>query len=70
MPRLGLETDILDRSFNLGYFTWVEQQGVSIEEFTARRDQRFWRDLRLRLQLWDEMIVEFNRQAAVSMPTA
>ena len=26
------------RVFNLGYFTWVEQQGVSVEEFTARRD--------------------------------
>ena len=27
-----------ERIFNLGYFTWVEQQGVSIEEFEARRD--------------------------------
>ncbi len=52
------------RIFNLGYFTWVEQQGVSFGEFVARRDQRFWRDLQSRLPLWDEMIAEFNREAA------
>ena len=27
-----------ERIFNLGYYTWVEQQGVSIEDFEARRD--------------------------------
>lgn len=26
-----------DRIFNLEYYTWVEQQGVSLEDFTARR---------------------------------
>ena len=28
-----------ERIFNLGYFTWVEQQGVSLDEFEARRHQ-------------------------------
>ena len=39
-----LETTLADREriFNLGYFTWVEQQGVSLADFQARRDQRFW----------------------------
>jgi len=32
-----------NRIFNLGYYTWVEQQGVSLEEFEVRRDQSFWR---------------------------
>ena len=50
------------RIFNLGYFTWVEQQGVSIEDFNARRDQSFWRGLREMLPVWDEMIAAFNRQ--------
>ncbi|HEX7603820.1 MAG TPA: hypothetical protein VF316_19515 [Polyangiaceae bacterium] len=50
------------RIFNLGYFTWVEQQGVSLEEFNARRDQSFWRKLREMLPVWDEMIADFNRQ--------
>ena len=49
-----------DRIFNLGYFTWVEQQGVSIEEFVARREQSFWEKLRCKLPKWDEMIKEFN----------
>jgi cysteine synthase len=52
------------RIFNLGYFTWVEQQGLPLADFVARRDQGFWRGLRSRLPLWDEMIVEFNRRAA------
>jgi cysteine synthase len=49
------------RIFNLGYFTWVEQQGVSLAEFEARRDQSFWRDLRPLLGAWDEMISAMNR---------
>src|SRR6266545_2994458 len=31
------------RIFNLGYYTWVEQQGVAIDDFDRRKDQRFWR---------------------------
>lgn len=50
------------RIFNLGYFTWVEQQGVELHEFEARRDQAFWRKLRDNLPIWDERIVDFNRQ--------
>ncbi|MBM3471513.1 MAG: pyridoxal-phosphate dependent enzyme [Armatimonadetes bacterium] len=49
-----------DRVFNLGYFTWVEQQGVSLEEFEARRDQRFWTEMRSIIPAWDAMIEEFN----------
>ncbi|MDH3404330.1 MAG: pyridoxal-5'-phosphate-dependent protein subunit beta [Acidobacteriota bacterium] len=53
-----------ERIFNLGYFTWVEQQGVSLEDFVARRDQAFWRGLHPLLATWDGMIEEFNRRAA------
>ncbi|MFO0758177.1 MAG: hypothetical protein U0359_16900 [Byssovorax sp.] len=49
------------RIFNLGYFTWVEQQGVSLEDFEARRQPSFWRGLREALPLWDERIAEMNR---------
>jgi cysteine synthase len=48
------------RIFNLGYFTWVEQQGTAFEDFVARRDQRFWDGMRHFVDEWDEMIVEFN----------
>jgi cysteine synthase len=53
------------RIFNLGYFTWVEQRGVSLEEFDQRADQRFWKGLRDVLPAWDEMIEEFNARTGV-----
>ena len=31
-----------ERIFNLGYYTWVEQQGIKIEDFEIRRHQSFW----------------------------
>ncbi|MDR1709903.1 MAG: pyridoxal-phosphate dependent enzyme [Candidatus Accumulibacter sp.] len=48
------------RVFNLGYFTWVEQQGVSVEEFKARERQSFWDGLLDLVPAWDAMIAEFN----------
>ena len=30
------------RIFNLGYFTWVEQQGIALADFDRRREQGFW----------------------------
>ncbi|MGH2555814.1 MAG: pyridoxal-phosphate dependent enzyme [Actinomycetota bacterium] len=70
---LGATTDHLieltladrERIFNLAYFTWVEQQGVGIEEFTARKDQQFWKDLRDVVPAWDQMIEEFNARTGV-----
>ena len=53
-----------NRIFNLGYYTWVEQQGTPFELFEGRRSQDFWRGLRRFLPVWDDMIDEFN--AAVS----
>ncbi len=35
-----------ERIFNLGYFTWVEQQGFTARRVRRRRDQSFWRGLR------------------------
>ena len=55
-----------DRIFNLGYFTWVEQQGTPIADFEARRSQDWWRDLRSLIPAWDEMIDEFNATTGVS----
>jgi hypothetical protein len=55
------------RIFNLGYYTWVEQQGTPFELFEQRRSQAFWRGLRRYLGVWDDMIVEFN--ARVGSPS-
>ena len=53
-----------NRIFNLGYYTWVEQQGTPFELFEARRDQSFWKGLRRYLPIWDEMINDFNARVA------
>jgi hypothetical protein len=55
-----------ERIFNLGYYTWVEQQGVALEAFEARRSPQFWRRLHETIPALDEMIVEFNRHVGVA----
>lgn len=56
------------RVFNLGYYTWVEQQGVSLEDFDARADQQFWRDMREVVPIWDELIEDFNGRTGMDAP--
>ncbi|MDH3688375.1 MAG: pyridoxal-phosphate dependent enzyme [Gammaproteobacteria bacterium] len=55
------------RIFNLGYYTWVEQQGVDFDTFEARRDQSWWDALRPFTAHWDEMITSFNERTGVSV---
>ena len=71
---LGAATDHLieltrldrERMFNLGYYTWVEQQGVSLADFDARRDQTFWNGLLDQAAEWDMRIDEVNRLTGLS----
>jgi hypothetical protein len=70
---LGATTDHLreltheerERIFNLGYYTWVEQQGISLEDFQARRDPAFWTRIHESANAWDEQIGEFNARTGV-----
>jgi cysteine synthase len=65
---LGASTDHMiemtridrERMFNLGYYTWVEQQGTSVGDFDRRRDQGFWDGLMDLVPIWDGMIDQFN----------
>jgi cysteine synthase len=65
---LGTSTDHMieldrpgrERIFNLGYYTWVEQQGVSLEDFDKRRDQTYWDGMMDLVDVWDGMIDAFN----------
>ena len=65
---LGAATDNLlelshvdrDRIFNLGYYTWVEQQGISLEDFESRRSPAFWSGIHELVRDWDALIDEFN----------
>jgi cysteine synthase A len=73
---LGATTDHLrelthaDRKalHNLKYFTWVEQQGRTVEELNALWSPSFWTDLQAQLPAWDEAIVAFNRETGVRGP--
>jgi cysteine synthase len=70
---LGTTTDHLrelgreerERIFNLGYYTWVEQQGISFADFEARRDPAFWPAVRSNASVWDELIGELNARTGV-----
>ena len=53
-----------ERIFNLGYYTWVEQQGTSLAHFDLRRDQNFWDGLMDLVTVWDGMIEELNAATA------
>ncbi len=48
------------RVFHLGYFTWVEQQGVPLAEFEARKSAAWWDELPRLVPGWDAAIAAFN----------
>ena len=58
------------RIFNLGYYTWVEQQGVRLDNFEERKDQSFWRGLVDTIPAWDRLIERFNAEAGVTRNSA
>ena len=49
-----------ERIFNLGYYTWVEQQGTGLAHFDRRRDPQFWERLMDLAPVWDSMIDDLN----------
>jgi cysteine synthase len=54
------------RMHNLKYFTWVEQQGKSVEELNAQwYDDDYWKSLYAKADEWDEKITEFNQRTGV-----
>jgi cysteine synthase len=62
-----LELTSVDRHriFNLGYYTWVEQQNISLEDFESRRSQSFWSGIHELVRDWDALIDEFNARTGV-----
>ena len=56
------------RVFNLGYYTWVEQQGVAVEDFDRRKDASFWTALQESIPAWDKLITDFNEETGALKP--
>ena len=57
---LELSQNDKERIFNLGYYTWVEQQGVSLSDFEKRKDQQFWLNHYNYILSLDDKIEKFN----------
>ena len=53
---------------NLKYFTWVEQQGKSVEELNAQwYDENYWNERFSIVPEWDRMIEDFNSQVRIKV---
>ena len=50
---------------NLKYFTWVEQQGKTVEELDALWKPEFWDEMFSQIPVWDKLIKEFNGQTGL-----
>ncbi len=50
---------------NLKYFTWVEQQGKTVEELDALWEPAFWDEVFAQVPVWDKLIQEFNDQTGL-----
>jgi len=51
---------------NLKYFTWVEQQGKSVEELNAQwYDENYWRERFAIVPEWDKLIENFNKEVGI-----
>ena len=71
---LGIKTDHMlelnyydkKRIHNLKYFTWIEQQGKTVEELNAQWfDDNYWTHEWKKCELWDEKIEEFNEKTGL-----
>ncbi len=54
------------RMHNLKYFTWIEQQGKTVEELNEQwYDDNYWKDRLNSYKEWDEKIKEFNERTGL-----
>ncbi|MFZ1290028.1 MAG: pyridoxal-phosphate dependent enzyme [Melioribacteraceae bacterium] len=53
---------------NLKYFTWVEQQGKTVEEINSQwYDENYWQERFSIVPTWDKLIEEFNLKTGVKI---
>ena len=63
-----LETSYNDRKrmHNLKYFTWIEQQGKTVDELNAQwYDDNYWSSQYSKVDEWDKKIIEFNKKTGL-----
>jgi cysteine synthase len=56
------------RIHNLKYFTWVEQQGKSVDELNAQwYDENYWNERFAIAPVWDKLIEDFNQKVGLKI---
>jgi hypothetical protein len=50
------------RWHNLKYYTWVEQQGKSVEELNKAKDQEYWHAQAKQVEDYDRMITAYKEE--------
>ena len=50
------------RWHNLKYYTWIEQQGKTVEELNSQVDQKYWEDQQKVVGETDQMILEYRKR--------
>lgn len=54
------------RMHNLKYFTWIEQQGKTVEELDEQwYNYGYWEEKFNSHKMWDELIIEFNERVGL-----
>jgi hypothetical protein len=54
------------RIHNLKYFTWIEQQGKTVEELNAQwYDENYWNNEYNKVDEWDNEIMNFNERTGL-----
>ncbi len=53
---------IRERWHNLKYYTWVEQQGKTVEELNAQKEQDYWIEKQKEIEKIDELLKEYREK--------
>jgi len=53
------------RLHHFKYYTWVEQQGKTVDEINELWDPDFWEEAYAQVPQWDKLIAEFNDKTGV-----
>jgi len=54
------------RVHNLKYFTWIEQQGRTLEELNNQwYDKHYWKNIQKLTSVIDKEIIDFNREVGL-----
>ncbi len=51
-----------ERWHNLKYYTWVEQQGKTVEELNAQKEQDYWIEKQKEIEKIDELLKEYREK--------